>query len=150
MAHGGSRPGAGRKPDPNSARQKRLAAKAAKAEQAAQAFAPAGVKTEGTPKTWPFGSQPVKDEPEAPPAADPDLSGLTPLDYLLQVVRDPSADQRVRIQAASIAAPFVHAKKGDGAGKKEAAAGAARAAAGGGRFSAAAPPKLAAVGGRKV
>jgi len=65
---------------------------------------------------------------------------ITPLDYLLSVVRDPNADQRVRIQAASIAAPFVHVKKGEG-GKKEAATTAAKQATAG-RFSPASAPKL--------
>ena len=44
-----------------------------------------------------------------------------PLEYLLSVVRDPGADEKIRIQAASIAAPYCHAKKGEAGGKKEAA-----------------------------
>ena len=50
------------------------------------------------------------------------------------------AEQGIRIQAASIAAPFVHVKKGEG-GKKDAAAEAAKATAGG-KFRASAPPRL--------
>ena len=35
-------------------------------------------------------------------------SGLTPLEYLMSVVRDTNADQAVRIDAAGKAAPYVH------------------------------------------
>ncbi len=66
------------------------------------------------------------------------MSALTPLDYLLSVVRDMEADARVRIQAASIAAPFIHIKPGD-VGKKAEKQGAAKAA-GAGKFSAATAP----------
>jgi hypothetical protein len=38
------------------------------------------------------------------------LSGLTPLDYLLGIVRDPAKDERLRFDAAKAAAPFVHPK----------------------------------------
>ena len=37
-------------------------------------------------------------------------SGITPLDYLLSVMRDISNEQRERLNAASMAAPYVHAK----------------------------------------
>lgn len=36
--------------------------------------------------------------------------GLSPLDYLLQVMRDPDADQARRIDAAKAAAPYTHPK----------------------------------------
>jgi hypothetical protein len=35
-------------------------------------------------------------------------TGLTPLQYLLQVMRDTSKDEPVRIDAAKAAAPYVH------------------------------------------
>jgi hypothetical protein len=35
-------------------------------------------------------------------------SGLTPLDYLLSVMRDEGADPHTRLDAAKAAAPFVH------------------------------------------
>jgi hypothetical protein len=35
-------------------------------------------------------------------------SGLTPLDYLLSILRDANAEQNVRIDAAKAAAPYVH------------------------------------------
>lgn len=37
-------------------------------------------------------------------------SGILPLDYLLQVMRDAGADEARRIDAAKAAAPYVHAK----------------------------------------
>ena len=37
-------------------------------------------------------------------------SGLSPLEYLLSVVRDVGADEGKRIDAAKAAAPYVHAK----------------------------------------
>ncbi|WP_407473516.1 hypothetical protein [Sulfitobacter sp. PM12] len=37
-------------------------------------------------------------------------SGLTPLDYLLSVMRDETADQHERVDAAHKAAPYVHSK----------------------------------------
>jgi hypothetical protein len=35
-------------------------------------------------------------------------SGLTPLDYMLAVLRDESADDQRRMEAAKCAAPYVH------------------------------------------
>lgn len=37
-------------------------------------------------------------------------SGLTPLDYLLAVMRDETRDERERLDAAKAAAPYVHPK----------------------------------------
>lgn len=37
-------------------------------------------------------------------------SGLTPLDFMLQVMRDPSQEDAVRLDAAKAAAPYVHPK----------------------------------------
>lgn len=37
-------------------------------------------------------------------------AGLTPLEYLLSVMRDPKVDQVTRIEAAKSAAPYVHPK----------------------------------------
>lgn len=67
MAHGGSRPGAGRKAgSPNKASAEREAAITA--------------------------------------------SGLTPLEYMLQVMRDEAQPPPVRLDAAKSAAPYVHPK----------------------------------------
>jgi hypothetical protein len=37
-------------------------------------------------------------------------SGLTPLDYLLTIMRDESEDKRERLDAAKAAAPYCHAR----------------------------------------
>lgn len=39
-----------------------------------------------------------------------EASGLTPLEYMLSVMRDEANDQRERLSAAEKAAPYVHAK----------------------------------------
>lgn len=43
-------------------------------------------------------------------AAEVEASGLTPLDYMLSVLRDESRDPDDRMDAAKAAAPYVHAK----------------------------------------
>lgn len=45
------------------------------------------------------------------------MSQLTPLDYFLKLMRDPSNDERLRFQAAAQALAYMHPKKGE-AGKK--------------------------------
>lgn len=37
-------------------------------------------------------------------------SGLTPLDYMLKVMRDENNDQAIRLDAANKAAPYIHPK----------------------------------------
>lgn len=54
---------------------------------------------------------------------------MTPLEYMLHVMRDEEADPARRDRMAQAAAPFVHAKPGDAPkGKKEEAAQAAKTA----------------------
>lgn len=43
-------------------------------------------------------------------AAEIEASGLTPLDYLLSIMRDDNLDRDARVDAAKAAAPYVHAK----------------------------------------
>lgn len=43
-------------------------------------------------------------------AAAIESSGLTPLDYMLSVLRDPERDYDMRLEAAKAAAPYVHPK----------------------------------------
>lgn len=43
-------------------------------------------------------------------ASDIAASGLTPLDYMLDVLRDENADPKDRMWAAEKAAPYVHPK----------------------------------------
>lgn len=146
MARGGARPGAGRKPKavadapagkPKAAPRKKPAAQPAYVDGD-------GVKTEAAPPNWPFGQTPPA---EPPPKAD--LAELTPLDYLLQIMRDDAEDKRLRIQAATLAAPYVHARKAEGSSKKEEAAAKVKAA-GAGKFGRREPPKLVAAGGQKL
>ncbi|MFA5379261.1 MAG: hypothetical protein WC455_26130 [Dehalococcoidia bacterium] len=74
-----------------------------------------------------------------------DISESDPLEYMLDVMRDPKADQETRLRAASLAAPYIHPRKGEGAGKKEEKNERAKSA-GKGRFRASAPPQLKVVG----
>jgi phage terminase small subunit len=73
------------------------------------------------------------------PVADVVMSGRTPLDYMLFVMNDPGADERLRAQMAVAAAPYLHPKMGEG-GKKDLKQDAAKKAAGGKFKPAVAPP----------
>lgn len=65
---------------------------------------------------------------------------MTPLDYMLAVMRDPLQEGARRDRMAMAAAPFVHIRPGDAKpGKKDEKAEAAKVAAKG-KFAAAAPP----------
>lgn len=70
-----------------------------------------------------------------------------PKDFLVAVMNDAEADQKLRTDAAKALMPFVHQRKGEG-GKKEQQHDAAKKVAS--RFAPSAPPKLVAAGGRKV
>mgnify|MGYP001291893643 CR=1 FL=1 len=72
----------------------------------------------------------------------------TPLEHLLRVMNDPKESEETRLRAASLAAPFCHVRKGEGAGKKEEKQGRAESA-GKGRFRASAPPQLKVVSNEK-
>lgn len=137
MPRGGARPGAGR--------PKKQPAEVPKAKKpAAPKLDPAHKDADGfkTNPDWPFGQErpPKKETPE-------DLSNLMPLDFLLSVMRDLDEDKNRRMQAATLAAPYCHPKKGEG-GKKESKLENAKKVAS--RFTAQAPPRLAASGGKKV
>lgn len=62
-----------------------------------------GIKTGGRRK----GSRNKRTEAQA---AAIECSGLTPLDFMLGVLRDPEHDYDVRLDAAKAAAPYVHPK----------------------------------------
>ena len=88
-----------------------------------------------TPRTAPpLGAAPV-DTIEIPSTADP-------VEFLTNVMNEPAADLRLRIDAAKAMLPFKHKKLGEG-GKKEQAGEKAKSVAS--RFSAGAPPALKAV-----
>jgi phage terminase small subunit len=141
MGKGGARPGAGRKPDPNSARQRKLAERAG---NLARGFTePGGGKSANAPSGWPFGTAPAPtpalaadQSPTAPP--DPGASPITAVALLQRVYRDECEDLKVRLQAAALAAPFESPKmapvhKKEPKPEKTAAPS---------RFAAKAPPKL--------
>jgi hypothetical protein len=68
-------------------------------------------------------------------------AGLSPLDYMLSVMNDTTADDARRDRMAQAAAPFVHGKPGDTAkSKKEEQQDAAEKAAS--KFATPQPPKL--------
>lgn len=52
-----------------------------------------------------------------------EASGLTPLDFMLSLLRDPLQDYDVRLDAAKAAAPYVHAKRAPVGSDGEDAAG---------------------------
>jgi hypothetical protein len=78
---------------------------------------PRGGKREGAGRR--AGSSTIKTREVADKAA---AEGLTPLDYMLSVLRDEGMEPAARMDAAKAAAPYVHAKlasvehKGDGGG----------------------------------
>jgi phage terminase small subunit len=63
-----------------------------------------------------------------------------PKDFLLDVMNDPGAEPRARLDAAKALMPYMHPKLGEG-GKKDQKAEAAKKV-GAGKFAASAPPKL--------
>lgn len=67
---------------------------------------------------------------------------MTPLDYMLTVMRNPEADQARRDRMAMAAAPFIHGKPGEQSKKAERQENAEKAAEGG-RFGVPSAPKLA-------
>lgn len=153
MARGGKREGAGRKPDPTSKRQQALAKRAAKKADLGRGLTlPSGEKSPDAPPGWPFGTQAAPAaaaEPEVPTDPDSDdgltheqRTSMTPLEYLLAVMRSPKASKSARMTAAIQAAPYVHGKIAPGAKKEEAKVRAGKAAA---KFATAAPPRLVAV-----
>ena len=114
MARGGYRPGGGRPKGAKDTkpRKKRGGAKSAK------------------PKT-----------PKPPPDVQDEAfnSNLTPLDYMLKIMRDRCQPPDRRDRMAQLAAPYVHPRAGEGKGKKEEKADRAKAA-GSGKFAPARPP----------
>ena len=85
--------------------------------------------------------KPKKRAPKIPKkvVAEATAEDLDPLSYMLGVMNDPKVDVVRRDRMAIAAAPFVHARKGEGAGKKEEKADKAKSA-GAGKFSAGRPP----------
>ena len=64
---------------------------------------------------------------------------LTPLEYMLRIMRDPNEDKDRRMRMAIAAAPFVHPRAGEGMGKKQDKEERAKVA-GAGKFAPSKPP----------
>jgi hypothetical protein len=64
-------------------------------------------RPKGTPKTG-GRAKGSRNKKTAEKVAAIEASGLTPLDYMLSVLRDPRADSDGRRWAATSAAPYVH------------------------------------------
>lgn len=145
MPRGGARPGAGRpKKDPST--------KISKGKKSAKKgfTAPDGSKSEDAPASWPFGTAPPPEGSQPDPEdglTDEQRSTLSPLDYLLAVMRSPEAAASARMQAAIQAAPYVHGKQAP-VSKKD--AGKTASGDSSGRFNRRQPPRLVAAGGKKV
>ena len=134
MPRGGARPGAGRP------RKKPADPAAEKLRQSLPVTDSEGFKPEDAGQ-WPFG----REKPELPE----DLSDMSPLDYMLRVMRDPKMPVDLRMRAAQNALPFCHPKKGEASAKKEEEA--ARKKAGQtGRYARRQPPALTALQGGKT
>jgi len=84
---------------------------------------------------------PAEDAIEIPPTSDP-------VEFLTNVMNEPAADLRLRIDAAKAMLPFKHQKLGEG-GKKDQKQVAARKASAG-KFGSSEPPKLAAANGKRL
>ncbi|WP_312588991.1 hypothetical protein [Comamonas terrigena] len=146
MPRGGPRPGAGR-PKKIKAEQQRDDAGPKEAKKYQRRAPPPttnadGFKAEDTSPNWPFGQErPPPQEPE------PDLSGLMPLDYLLSVMRNKKLPEPMRMQAATLAAQYCHAKPAPKSAKQEAEA--ERQKNRSSRFGRRQPPTLTAVQGGK-
>ena len=138
MARGGYRPGAGRP-------------KLTEAEKAERAAARAGESSASKPvakKAPKKRTNPHLDFP-LDVAGEAAMANMSPLDYMLHVMRNGAVESARRDRMAIAAAPFVHARKEPvGAGKREAADAAAKKVVS--KFSPGAPPKLVAAGGKKV
>ena len=92
-------------------------------------------KKSGSAKSAESQDRAIKKELSAPMEA----SNFTPLDYMLQVMNDPDNGVDIKLRAASLAAPYVHGRKGEGTGKKDEREARAKTA-GAGRFASSPPP----------
>lgn len=95
--------------------------------------------TKYKPRALKDGQKPIKSDIPVNIAKLAEEAGLMPLDYMLNVMRDAQADTERRDRMAQIAAPFCHARKGEGNGKKQEREDKAKTA-GAGKFAQGAPP----------
>lgn len=95
---------------------------------------PIGTTTESRPTKR---AMVKKKEPVKVSVAMP-LRSKTPLEYMLDIVNDDNADEARRDRLAIAAAPFIHARAGEGGKKEERQAAAKKASTG--KFAPVAPP----------
>jgi len=74
----------------------------------------------------------------------PDIGHKTPLQYMIDIMNDESADTSRRDRMAQAAAPYVHSRRGEKSSKKEDRQKKANSASNG-RFATIQPPKLKAI-----
>lgn len=128
MARGGYRPGAGRPKMTEAEKAERAA------QRAAGTYVPkkrAKRKVKAAPKAK-AEKQALPAAPEIPAdvATDAATANMSPLDYMLHVMRNGTVEAARRDRMAIAAAPFVHARKeGQAPGKRELAGEAATKAA---------------------
>lgn len=144
MPRGGARPGAGRPRKPRDSGKAPAKGKKNLPDTDADGFKPPDAGQ------TPFGKERPQDPPDAPPLDPPpeELADMSPLDYMLFVMRNPVVPLDMRMRAAQNALPFCHAKKGEASSKKEEEA-ARKKSAQSGRFGRRQPPSLTAVQGGK-
>ena len=132
MARGGYRPGAGRPKLTEAEKAERAAARAG----GSGASKPAAKKAPKKKRTNPHLDLPLDVAGEAA------MANMSPLDYMLHVMRNGAVEPARRDRMAIAAAPFVHARQeGMAPGKRDLQKKAADAA-GSGRFAPPKPPKL--------
>ena len=144
MARGGFRPGGGRPKGSKDAKPRKRKPTAKKPAKLKKAKKPTPKKE--VPQAEPEVSELAEtiEQPGTPPGETEKPQKLDPLTYMLNVMNNPDEEKEMRARMAIASAPFVHARMGDGKGKKQERADKAGKA-GKGRFKPTAPPKLKAV-----
>ena len=158
MARGGFRPGAGRKPGSKDAKQRKKPepSEVTKIRQmlkynikAKAKFYQEFLNRVAKGETLSISEKKMMDKLAVELSADLTedekveaiIEELTPLDYMLKVMNDPQAEKERRDRMAQAAAPYIHARAGEGVGKKDEKAERAERAAQG-KFAPGKPPEL--------
>ena len=146
MARGGFRPGGGRPKGSKDSKPRKRKPTAKKPVKPKKAKKPASKKEVPQAETEINELAATIEHPDPPPGetGTRKTKKLDPLTYMLKVMNDPDEEKEMRARMAIASAPFVHARMGDGKGKKQERADKAGKA-GKGRFKPTAPPKLKAV-----
>jgi len=153
MARGGYRPGAGRKPGSKDKAPRKIIKKQTSDKKKIKAILELGVKAKARMyqeylmriskgESLSITEKKLMDKigaelTEGLDDGDKEIieaENLDPLEYMLKVMNDPQAEKDRRDKMAIAAAPFIHARKGEGAGKKQEREERAKAA-GSGKFA---------------